>query len=55
MKSWNKSFMKGEIFMSNVKPETKEKAKKRMPGWLIAVIVVVVIFAAGAICCNVIS
>lgn len=34
---------------------TMEKAKKKMPGWLIAVIVVVALFVVGAICCNTIG
>jgi flagellar basal body-associated protein FliL len=37
------------------KPKTKEGVKKKMSGWLIALIVVVVVFVAGAICCNTIG
>lgn len=32
----------------------KTENKKKMSGWLIALIVVVALFVTGAICCNII-
>jgi hypothetical protein len=40
--------------MNDVKPVKEEKVKKKMSGWLIALIVVAALFITGAICCNVI-
>lgn len=37
------------------KAEAKKGGKKKMSGWLIALIVIAVIFLAGAICCNTIG
>ena len=42
--------------MNEMSTSKKSKgAKKRMSGWLIALIIVVAIFIAGAICCNTIG
>jgi hypothetical protein len=30
---------------------TKKTGKKKLRGWLIAIIIIIVIFGAGAICC----
>lgn len=37
------------------KPGAKKEGKKKMSGWLIALIVVAVLFITGAICCNTIG
>lgn len=47
---------KGERKMEGTsKPNERKAGKKKMSGWLIALIVVVVLFAVGAICCNTIG
>ena len=35
--------------------KSKKEVKKKMSGWLIALIIVAVMFIAGAICCNTIG
>jgi len=37
------------------KSKTKREMKKKMSGWIIALIIVAVVFVAGAICCNTIG
>jgi hypothetical protein len=37
----------------NGEKQTPKGVGKRMRGWLIAIIIIVVLFIAGAICCSV--
>lgn len=46
----------GEIKMDEMKSvKSKKKGIRKMSGWIIALIVVAVMFTAGAICCNTIG
>jgi hypothetical protein len=40
---------------ARVRTRQKKEGKRKMPGWLIALIVVAAQFIAGGICCNTIG